>query len=138
MKVSSKKVYDIRLSACHRQDESRSRWGLAGKGTEGEGGQELSCMVSGRVVAGLAASSPSQLGGAAAAELLLGTLQCGCESRDMEPERVRGRERSEGPQTAEASPPLLPSLSSHAEPSPSAALPSFLRPEGFYVEYSRK
>lgn len=61
-------------------------------------------MVSGRVVAGLAASSPSQLGGAAAAELLLGTLQCGCgcESRDMEPERVRGRERSEGPQTAEA------------------------------------
>lgn len=104
MKVSSKKVYGIRLSVCRRQDESRSRWGLAGKGIEAEGGQELSCLVSGRVVAGLAASFPSRLGGAAAAELLLGTLQCGCgcESRDMEPERVRGRERSEGPQTAEA------------------------------------
>lgn len=64
--------------------------GLAGRGLEGEGAQEPSC----RVVAGLTASSPSQLGGAAG-ELLLGTLHCGWEcrtweSRDMEPEGVRG------------------------------------------------
>lgn len=72
-----------------------------GRAGEGEGGPELSCMVSCRVVAGLAASSP------AAWELLLGTLQCGCrcrtrESRVMEPERAgrEGKERGEkGPKS---------------------------------------
>lgn len=53
-------------------------------------------MVSCRVVAGLAASSLSQLGGASG-ELLLGALQCGCECRDRDASRGgEGQERREG------------------------------------------
>lgn len=93
--VSWKKACEVRISDCHCRSR-RSRYGgcRTGRAGEGEGGPELSCMVSCRVVARLAASSP------AAWELLLGTLQCSCrcrtrESRVMEPERA-GSEGGEG------------------------------------------